>query len=345
MPTPPPRKSKSAAAANGQAKQKDNSKAPNGPAEKKGRYGDGKIMLPAPQPTADYLAQAAGEPSTLDAPRPVLIVLDLNGTVLFRPNKNAKTMIERPFLKPFLRYLFDNFKVMVWSSAKPDNVKALVNQALDNGLRSELVAQWARDSFGLSPTFYSQNVQVYKNLKLVWSRSTIQSHHPDYETGERFGQHNTVLIDDSALKAHAQPHNLLEIPEFAGTPEQMQGDVLREVAGYLEVLRQQEDVSRFIRTQPFVGDGRYNYDWPDTIAGGGEMTSKVGKKNNKKNKKKQANAVDLDINLQKANSSGLSDTADVLQTGAGAIAPLDEAIDSLNSVSLTPSGNTVNGGA
>jgi hypothetical protein len=288
--------SKSGPATNGRDKQKEPSKdsKPSAPAtEKKGRYGDQKIMLPAPQPTEEYMAQAAGEPSTSEAPNPMLVILDLNGTVLYRPNRNAKTMIQRPFLKPFLRYLFDNFKVMVWSSARPDNVKALVNQALDNDLRSKLIAQWARDSFGLSPTNYQQNVQVYKNLKLIWSRSQIQSYHPDYETGGRFGQHNTVLIDDSALKASAQPYNLLEIPEFSATPEQMQGDVLREVAGYLDALKQQSDVSRFIKKHPFVEGGQWTFDWPDDAADGGEMTSKVSATpvSKKKEKKRQAKAA------------------------------------------------------
>ncbi|EUC44181.1 hypothetical protein COCMIDRAFT_98974 [Bipolaris oryzae ATCC 44560] len=293
-PNYPGKKSKPVNAANGHAKQKDVSKGPKQtPAtEKKGRYGDEKIMLPAPQPTEEYMEQSAGEPSETETPGPMLVILDLNGTVLYRPNRNAKTMIERPFLKPFLRYLFENFKVMVWSSARPDNVKALVNQALDNDFRSKLVAQWARDSFGLSPANYQQNVQVYKNLKLVWSRSQIQSYHPDYEAGGRFGQHNTVLIDDSSLKANAQPYNLLEIPEFSATPEQMQGDVLREVAGYLEALRKQSDVSKFIRKVPFVEGGQWTFEWPDSIAGGGEMTTKASAPTlSKKKKKKLAQAA------------------------------------------------------
>ena len=250
-----------------------------------GRYGDAKIMLPAPQPTPEYLAQAAEEPSVTESPNPMLVILDLNGTVLYRPNRNAKTMIERPFLKPFLRYLFENFKVMVWSSAKPDNVRSLVHQALDNDLRSKLIAHWGRDSFGLSVANYNQNVQVYKNLKLIWSRDQIQRYHPEYATGARFGQHNTVLIDDCIIKASAQPHNLLQIPDFSATPEQMEGDVLREVAGYLEVLRQQSDVSKFISKEPFQDVGRWTYDWPDAPAAGGEM-SKASKKKNKKKQKK-----------------------------------------------------------
>jgi hypothetical protein len=346
-PTPPGKKQKSGPAANGHAKQKEygtlhriasyeavcsrinkSRSPPKGPkagtpaVDRVGRYGDEKIMLPAPQPTQEYLDQAAGEPTKTDSPGHLLVILDLNGTVLFRPNRNAKMMIERPFLKQFLRYLFENFKVMVWSSAKPDNVKSLVSQALDNDLRSQLVAQWARDSFGLSPTNYQQNVQVYKNLKLVWSRNQIQSFHPNYETGGRFGQHNTILIDDSSIKASAQPFNLLEIPEFSATPEQMEGDVLRVVAGYLETLRRQADVSRFINKEPFRDDAsRWTFDWPDDAAGGGEMQSKVSAatpSKKKNNKKKQAAAT-------------------AVVDGSRTNTPLSEISNSLASVSLAAS--------
>jgi hypothetical protein len=244
---------------------------------KKGRHGDEKIMLPAPCPLEAYLTQASEESTTLDSPgqKNTLVVLDLNGTVLYRPTKNPKSMIARPYLTPFLRYLFQNFKVMVWSSAQPASVKSLLEQALDKELRSMLVATWARDTFGLSAKNYSQNVQVYKNLKMVWSRDQIQQFHPAYAAGERFGQHNTVLIDDSALKAHAQPHNLLEIPEFEATPEQMESDVLREVAGYLEELRRQADISKYIKREPFKSGDRWTYAWPDEASSGGDMKNKV----------------------------------------------------------------------
>jgi hypothetical protein len=287
---------------------------------KKGRLGDEKIMLPAPQSTDLYMSQASEEPSVIDPPGQLLVILDLNGTVLYRPNKNAQTMIARPYLKPFLQYLFSNFKVMVWSSAKPVNVKALVDQSLEKDLRSMLVATWARDTFGLSATNYSQNVQVYKNLRLVWSRDVIQQHHPEYAAGKRFGQHNTVLIDDSAIKASAQPHNLLEIPEFEATPEQMEGDVLREVAGYLEVLRQQADVSRFIKKEPFKGDGRWSYDWAAESAGGGDMTSKITLKGKSLT---PGNPVTKTKKLSKSKSPS-----------PAPVVPMSEMMNSLSSVSL-----------
>lgn len=265
-----------------------------------GRSKDRKLMLPAPTPTKAYLTQAAREPSTTESPHRILVILDLNGTLLYRPNRNNKTMIARPCLVPFLRYLFSNFAVMVWSSARPQNVSSLVEQSLEEDLRKTLVAQWAREAFNLKPEHYNANVQVYKNLDLVWRKEEIQKQHPDHESGGRFGQHNTILIDDSVLKAAAQPFNLLQISEFSATPQQMQEDKLRDVAGYLEALRFQEDVSRFIKRQPFQHDsGKWTYEWPQTDPStqGGELQAKVSmqspskkqlKKKNKKAKKREA---------------------------------------------------------
>jgi hypothetical protein len=84
---------------------------------------------------------------------------------------------------------------------------------------------------------------------------------------------------------------LLEIPEFEATPEQMEGDVLREVAGYLEILRQQSDVSKFIHQLPFKG-GLWSYEWPnDEAAEGGDMKDKVTLKDKRPIPQTQVSAV------------------------------------------------------
>jgi hypothetical protein len=232
-----------------------------------GRRKDVKIKLPAPQPTADYLSNSLKTPSLMKSPSRMLVVLDLNGTLLYRGSRNPRHFVERPFLKPFLRYLFDNFSVMVWSSAQPENVYALVDSALPPEFRSKLVTRWARDTFGLAPQHYYMNVQVYKDLSKIWSDLTIQASHPGFVNGEVFDQRNTILIDDTVEKASAQPYNLLEIPEFTATPEQMTRDFLREVAGYLEVVRQYDNASAFIRQEPFQADGQWQYDWPHELNG------------------------------------------------------------------------------
>jgi hypothetical protein len=244
--------------------------------EKRDAKRDPKIMLPAPQPTPEYLAQAAEEPFVIDPPERVLVILDLNGTLIFRPSRKQPTrLVARPYLKPFLRYLFDNFSVIVWSSARMENVKVIVERVLDNDLRSMLLACLARDSFSLSPEHYTQNVQVYKDLNIIWDKEEIQQQIPGFEYGKRFAQHNTILVDDTILKASAQPHNLLQIPEFAGTKADMESDVLREVAGYLEVLKMQWDVSKFMRKEPFEANGRWQYDWEDDVAPGGVLKQQV----------------------------------------------------------------------
>ena len=235
------------------------------------KHKDAKIMLPAPQPSAQYLLQAASRPEVIDPPNHKLVILDLNGTLLYRPNprKQPKKMIGRPMLPQFLHYLFDNFAVMIWSSAKPENVKTLVEIGLEDR-KSQLIDVWARDKFGLAPQHYSLNVQCYKDLTRVWASADIQRNVVGQEEGKCFDQRNTILIDDSALKAAAQPHNLLEIPEFMGvTDEGNEEDILGQVAGYLELLKMQEDVSKFIHKTPFQADGTWSFDWehlmPDKV--------------------------------------------------------------------------------
>ena len=229
---------------------------------KKGK--SNKIHLPAPTPTSAYLEQASLEPEVIDPATTKLVVLDLNGTLLHRPNhKQPKKMIGRPFLSQFLAYLFDNFSVMVWSSAQPVNVQALVETGLGE-YADRLVARWARDTLGLDPKHYNLNVQVYKNLETVWKSEEIQQRMPGFESGARFDQRNTILIDDSSIKAAAQPHNLLEIPEFNGVnADGPVSDILSEVVGYLEVLKMQEDVSKFIHKTPFRANGDWKTDWAE----------------------------------------------------------------------------------
>ena len=74
------------------------------------------------------------------------------------------------------------------------------------------------------------------------------------------------MIDDSVEKAASEPHNLIEIDEFEGRPEQMTVDVLGQVVRYLEVLRMERDVSAYMRTKPFVFDeGAPAFDWMGVV--------------------------------------------------------------------------------
>ena len=126
--------------------------------------------------------------------------------------------------------------------------------------RSSLVTVWARDKFNLTNEQYNAKIQVYKDLDLVWQDPKIAASHPAASMGKSWNQSNTVLIDDSKLKASAQPFNILEVPEFTGkeTPEE---SPLQAVVGYLECMRWQQDVSAYMREKPFQVGRKWELGW------------------------------------------------------------------------------------
>ncbi|KAF2085736.1 HAD-like protein, partial [Saccharata proteae CBS 121410] len=209
-----------------------------------------------PKPTADYIDQASQEPQRLATPQRLLIIMDLNGALIHRPKRNEPSkFVGRPFVKPFLEYLLASFSVMVWSSARPENVDKMCSQLFTPEQRRQLVTEWGRDMLGLNAAQYNEKVQVYKQLDKVWDFAKIGHWHPERLDGQLFGQHNTLLIDDSVLKASSEPFNLIQITEFVGQREQMSKDVLGQVVGYLEQAKMQQDVSRFVKRKPFFEDG------------------------------------------------------------------------------------------
>ncbi|MCJ1381025.1 hypothetical protein MMC17_004134 [Xylographa soralifera] len=225
---------------------------------------DPKLHRGAPKPTEAYLKQSAVPPRPLPRLGHLLLVLDINGTLLYRTKKT--TIIHpRPSLAEFLKYCLKNHSVLIWSSAQPVNVNMMCSKIFSKAKRSQLIAEWGRDTLELSAADYHQNIQVYKRLDRIWENERVQVHHPRYDQGERWSQRNTVLIDDSMLKASAQPYNHIEVPEFElknGKSSDGDGtEVLGQVVAYLEELKAWEDVSAFMRRERFILDGGYRWDW------------------------------------------------------------------------------------
>ena len=211
---------------------------------------DELIHLPAPEPTKAYLANANAVATHLNLPQSLLLILDLNGTLLYRTTK-ATSYVPRTGLEKFLDYCFADHSVLIWSSARPHNVAGVCEKLFTPVQRELLLGQWGRDTLGLTSKQYHQRVQVYKCLEIVWNNAAIQSRHPDFPKGGRWGQHNTVLIDDSAMKAAAQPFNHIEVPEFvsAKNPAEARREVLKQVILKLEEMRFWNDVSALMRAQ------------------------------------------------------------------------------------------------
>jgi hypothetical protein len=204
-----------------------------------------------PDPTSAYLLRASFLAQTVPEPRPILVVIDLNGTLLHRPSRQAPhTFIERPHARSFLTYCIDTFHVVIWSSARPDNVKKMCRQMLTPEQRRRVIAMWGRDKFGLTPVDYNSRVQCYKRLTTLWENPLIASAHP---TGGSWNQGNTVLIDDSTEKARSEPYNAITLPEFVGNTRE-NPEVLPLVHDYLNTLAVQADISTYIRARPFSTD-------------------------------------------------------------------------------------------
>ncbi|MCJ1242545.1 hypothetical protein MMC14_010554 [Varicellaria rhodocarpa] len=207
------------------------------------------FSLPVPHPTNQYVVQAFPEPEKLSTPRSLLIILDLNGTLMDRRRNH---LVLRPWLSDFLEYCLGNHTVMIWSSATPENVKSICERIFTPDQRKQVLREWGRDTLDLTTTEYYEKIQVYKRLDKIWDDATLQSNHPDANNLGCWSQADTVLIDDSVVKAQKQPFNHIKVPEFTRSPKKAsEDDVLCQVMTYLEELRKWDDVSRFIKNDPF----------------------------------------------------------------------------------------------
>lgn len=228
------------------------------------------IDTPIPKPDPAYLSFATCSAKRLEDPQSLLLVLDLNGTLLYRA-KGSSNYKPRPNLTQFLAYCLSEHSALIWSSATPVNVTRICAQLFTPEQRPNIVGEWARDTLGLTPKQYANKVQVYKRLDRIWTNEALQSTHPKSDKGIRWGQHNTLLLDDSVLKASTQPYSLVEMPEFTDSLDQKEAnaDVLGQVVSYLEEARMWDNVSSFVRSSKFEVDVASRWDW-DTKASSDE---------------------------------------------------------------------------
>ncbi|KAI5285306.1 hypothetical protein KEM54_000667 [Ascosphaera aggregata] len=194
-----------------------------------------------PTASSDYLVQCFSEPIILTSPRPLLVILDLNGTLVHRKKKSNRATC-RPQLHPFLDSLLTSHRAMIWTSTMPGNTMNLVTSVFPRSTINSLVDIWARDKLRLKEWEYNSKVQVYKNLEWVWEDVNIKGY-------GNWDQSNTVLVDDSRLKAASHPFNLLEIPEFDGRLPGFfdEGKAFLTVLRQLRVLSWYDNVSTKIR--------------------------------------------------------------------------------------------------
>lgn len=225
----------------------------------------------APEATARYLTQASQPPipTSSTQSQPLLIILDLNGTLIHRRNRKfPPKFTRRSLLDSFLATLLLKHKVMVWSSSQPKTVKAICQQLFSPMQRKALLAEWGRDKLNLTSEQYKNKVQVYKTLDTVWGDQAVQARYPRSASAganakTRWDQSNTVLLDDSKLKAVSEPFNIIELPEYEGfeTAGQDGDTIFPRVLSRLEMLSRHDDVSKVLHawSQTNTGTGTKNF--------------------------------------------------------------------------------------
>lgn len=124
----------------------------------------GMASLPDLSPSASYMSISNSIPSRTPEPSRKLLILDLNGTLLLRPkykNQGGRPIFLRPYMSTFRSYIFHEsvrlwLDVMVWSSAQPHSVDAMIKKCFEED-KSDLKAVWARDTLGLNKKSYSMS--------------------------------------------------------------------------------------------------------------------------------------------------------------------------------------------
>mmetsp|Transcript_20635 Transcript_20635/g.25020 ORF Transcript_20635/g.25020 Transcript_20635/m.25020 type:complete len:272 (+) Transcript_20635:59-874(+) len=139
----------------------------------------------------------------------IVLVLDLNGLLVHRVRVSHKNkgsdkrdkgvrvgrsiMYIRPYTQEFLELIFNHFDIVIWSSARVDNIQAIIDVVLNKKQRDSVKAvldqshcKWA----GPHPN-EPQKPLFLKELSRVWEVVGTPS--------------NTLLVDDSPEKADLNP--------------------------------------------------------------------------------------------------------------------------------------------
>jgi len=117
---------------------------------------------PMLHPTPSYHPCSEIRSQYVQSPRPLRIILDLNGSLLFRHgNRNIDLRDE---VKAFIHYMLQEHWVMTRSSATLSSVDKMLAKLLKPGDMKRFVGIWTRAHLELTLKQDSLGVQVYKQL-------------------------------------------------------------------------------------------------------------------------------------------------------------------------------------
>jgi len=165
-------------------------------------------------------------PKTLTICVRPLLVLDLNGILCHRHRYCRESHIDatryplRPSiaqiantpiiprigLSNFLSYLHENFCLAIWTSAKAKTASVLIRTLIPPEISRHLLFVWAQHHCSAirSQSGCGDETLYEKDLKRVWKEYPL------------WGQHNTLLVDDSPEKCGAWRENAVHPPPLNG---------------------------------------------------------------------------------------------------------------------------------
>ncbi|CAJ0842569.1 13234_t:CDS:2 [Entrophospora sp. SA101] len=192
---------------------------------------------PSYQRSIDYIKRQSLTPSS---PSSILRqhefddYLKNRGSLTTTPlTKASTTPIEKP---PLMLIVLDLNGTLVYRDAQRINVNKMVKEIFGNDDSNKLLEIWSRDKFPLTNKEYHSKCLTIKDLEMT----------------------NTILIDDSPLKAQLQPYNAIHLKEFNRELFHNGNDSeLLNVIEYLELLKCQSNISHFIKHRPYNSNRNY----------------------------------------------------------------------------------------
>ncbi|TPX69090.1 hypothetical protein SpCBS45565_g02724 [Spizellomyces sp. 'palustris'] len=197
----------------------------------------------------------------------ILLILDINGTLLERVKKSAEKKAARanplcpeapnfrlnkarcyyrPYLDTFIDHIFQHFEVAAWTSAMPKNADPMFRHIFGD-YAPKLAFGWNR-SHCSDIGGQSRDWEAKKDLRKVWADRAVNPR-------GRWSERNTILIDDTSSKASFTPANCLHLPTFTVCDPNfdcINDTSLLSLIKYLDEIRQSAvtDVREYFKTHP-----------------------------------------------------------------------------------------------
>ncbi len=164
---------------------------------------------------------------------PKLLILDLDETLIystenpldFDPDFTVDRFLvyRRPFLKEFLHFGFEHFKVAVWTSSSEDYADLIVKNIFGSERKLEFI--WARKRCTLKFDSEMHESGYIKDLNKVKKKG--------------FPLESMIMVDNTPSKLRRNYGNLVHVNSFEGD---MEDSDLLDLIKYLDQLKCKENI-------------------------------------------------------------------------------------------------------